>query len=52
MIFFVDVALIKVEVISKDSFKIVIKNFDNEFVIKEFSFEERLRIVFMKEEFY
>ena len=48
MISFVDVALIKIEIISKDSFKIVIENFDNEFVVDGFFFEERLKVVFVK----
>ena len=52
MIFFVDVILIKVEVISKDFFKIVIESLDNEFVIDEFFFEKRLKVVFVKERSY
>ena len=52
MIFFVDVALIKVEIISKNSFKIIIKSLDNEFVIDEFPFEKRLRVVLIKEKSY
>ena len=49
MIFFVDVALIKVEIISKNSFKIVIESLDNEFVVDEFFFEKRLRVVSIEE---
>ena len=52
MIFFVDVALIEIEIISKDSFEIVIESLDNEFVVDEFLFEERLRVVSIKEESY
>ena len=52
MIFFVDVALIKVEIISKSFFKIVIENLDNKFVINGFFFEKRLRVVFVKERSY
>ena len=48
MIFFVDVILIKVEVISKDSFEIVIENLDNEFVVDGFFFGERLKVVSIK----
>ena len=52
MIFFVDVILIKIEMILKGSFKIGIENNDNEFIINEFSFKERLRVVFIKKESY
>ena len=52
MVFFVDVALIKVEIISKGFFEVVIESLDSEFVINEFLFEERLRVVFVKEESY
>ena len=50
MVSFVDVALIKIEIISKDFFKIVIESLDNEFVIDEFFFEKRLEVVLIKEE--
>ena len=50
MISFVDVTLIKIEIISKGSFEIVIENLDNEFVVNEFPFEERLKVVFVEEE--
>ena len=52
MIFFVDVALIKIEIISKDFFEIVIESLDNEFVIDEFFFKKRLEVVLIKEESY
>ena len=50
MIFFVDVALIEVEIISKGFFKVVIESFDNKFVVDEFFFEKRLKVVLIKEE--
>ena len=52
MVFFVDVALIKIEVISKGFFEVVIESLDNEFVIDEFFFEKRLRIVSIEEKSY
>ena len=50
MVFFVDVVLIKIEVISKGFFEIVIENLDNKFVINGFFFGERLKVVFVKGE--
>ena len=52
MVFFVDVILIKVEIILKGFSEVVIGNLDNKFVIDKFSFGERLRVVFVEEKFY
>ena len=52
MVSFVDVALIKIEIILKKNFKIVIESLDNEFVINGFFFEKRLKVVFVKEKSY
>ena len=46
---FVDVALIKIEVVLKVSFKVVIESLNNEFIINEFSFKERLEVILIKE---
>ena len=45
MIFFVDVAMLEIEMISKDSFNVVIENLDDKFIVDEFFFEKRSEVV-------